>query len=496
VPTPQVASTTPLVGAVDVGVRDSIVFVFNTPLLASSVNEATIVLMNDDSVEAHPGTVSLSSDGLTVTFLPSKGLLEDTNYVAMAVGAAENLAGGNIKAADSTDLADTYQVAFRTTIDQFAKRGEILARDDIEFPGPIREGDPLLEVTGYLEILETSPRGFASGVDRTLSDIEVTFGDDVLPTGSHDALELTIRNVLGLDEYYGETDVDGTGRLLEDWVDSNDEDRLALFGFEPSGVIVFDGDQVRWEKHQDSPDFYYNTEVIVRVRADSIVNGTGQMLEEDVYFTFTTEYFPLYVGVEHIRLQMGRAIAAMYDDTIRRQIHAASIDAVEQAAGCFSLERPYPAVRRYVRSKTILDILDELGLLAVLKAGQRKQLGDFTVQYTPADLAKLLSAYKRAQKDYDKALFELRYYRGQRSPTWVVKGQTSIFERRDFRMRGWQHLRERALGEANTTDLRRSKSYLAADHPTLLGTYPVRVVGYLNDAEGLTEGFVYPWWGS
>jgi hypothetical protein len=482
---------------VDVSVRESIVFAFNTALLGTSVNEATVVLMNDDSVESHLGTVSLSSDGLTITFLPSKGLLEDTNYVAMVVGAADNLAGGNIKAADGTDLANTYQVAFRTGIDQYAKRGEILDRDDIEFPGPIREGDPLLEVTGYLEILETSPRGFASGVDRALSDIEVTFDADVQQTGSYDALELTIRNVLGLDEYYGEDDVDGTGHILEDWLDPNDATRRALFEVgDPSGTISFVGDKVIWTKHPDSPDFHYNTEVIVRVRADSVVNGTGQMLEEDVYFTFTTEFFPLYVGVEHIRLQMGRAIANMYDDTIRRHIHAASIDAIEQAAGCFLLEYPYPAVRRYVRSKTILDILDEMGLLAALQAGQRKSLGDFTVQYSPADLAKLVSAYKRAQKDYDKALFELRYYRQQRAPVWVVKGRTSIYERKDFRMRTWQHLRERSHGAANTTDLRRSKSYLATDHPTLLGTYPVRVVGYLDDAEGLTEGFVFPWWGS
>lgn len=484
---PLVVSTSPLNGAVDADpAKVTVIYTFDTALLPSSVTEATFLLFNDDTADVVRGTSHLSADHKTLTFIPGKGLIEENLYQAIAVGSSDNLAGGNLKAADGTDLVDSYSITFRTSVDQFSRIGEVTSPDDAERFGPIREDTASAVALGHIDVIATDPRGFESNVDRTLSEIAVTFDEDVQATGSYDALDIQLQNVLGLDEYYGE--YDGTGHFLLDWLAQTDTVRRAYFDSQPSGTIQFDGDELKWVKASGSPDFHFNTEVICRVRADSVVDGTGQMLTEDVYFTFTTEYWPLYVGVEYIRLQLGRAISSMYDDTIRRHIHAASIDAVEQSLGCFNMEYPYPAVRRYVRALTILNILDELGLLATLKAGQRKQLGDFTVQYNAADLAKLMSAYKRAQKDHDNTLYELRYYRGQRSPAFVVRGEASVSERGDFRMRTWQGLRGRSAPEANTTELRRLKSVLSTDHPT------IQLIGYQADADDISGNYVYPWW--
>jgi hypothetical protein len=487
-----VVSTSPLDSATDVAVDSNITFTFNTALLRSTVNEATVLLYDDATAEPVQVNVSLSSDGTVITAIPLRVLAQEKTYVAAVIGASDNLAGGNIKSSDSTDLADTYQISFRTRVERFVRLTEIAERDDIETVGPIRETSDLAEVTGYLEILETTPAGFESNVDNDLSEIVVLFDQDVLASGSNDALELVMSNVLGLDEYYGAHD--GTGVILKDWLDWETDNRNSLFYDDqvPSGTIVFDGDEVKWVKASGAPDFHYNTEVTVRVRADSIVNATGHMLADDVYFTFTTEYFPCYVGVEYIRLQLGRAVADLFDDTIRRHIHAASIDAVDHAAGMFIMEHPYPAVRRYVRSTAILAILDEIGLLPALRGGQTKRLGDFQVQYSPQDLAKVMSAYKRAVKEQEATLKELRAYRRQSRPKYVVKGSENLYERRDFRMRTWQHLRNTRMVASNTYASRRIKSAYGADHPSMFSESAIAWIGIIDEER--VEGVSFPWW--
>jgi hypothetical protein len=489
-PTPIVVSTVPTVGATDVPVADAIQFTFNTPLLSSSVTQATFVLYNDDSGELIIGQITLSADGKTITLIPNRTLLENVPYLVAAIGASDNAAGGNIKASDGTDLPDTYQVSFRTRVERYVPLSEVADRDDLIDVGPIREDDPAASVDRYLEVDSASPPGFATDQDRTLSEIIVCFGEDVIPTGSADALELIINNVLGIDEYYGEGDPrppDPSGRFLQDCLATGDP-RQALFTGQVFGNVSFSGECVRWDKAPGSQDFHYNSEIVVRVRKDSITNPSGDMLEEDVYFTFTSEYWPLYTGVQYIRLKLGRAISSLFDDTINRHIHAASIDAVQQAGCCFDTEHPYAAVRRYVQACTILSILDEIGLLPALQAG-RKKLGDLDIQYNPQDMAKIVAAYRRAEEEKKKALFELRYYRRQSRPMVVVKGQNYAGERRDFRMRTWQGLRARPQPSANTAELRRYKSRLAFDHPTEMLNY----IGWDEDGERIT-GTSVQWW--
>jgi len=489
VPVPILASTSPLDQATDTNVEATISFTFNTALLASSVSERTMGLWRDDTAEIIPVNVSLSSDLKTIQIMPDRGLLEDVVYVAAVYGASDGMPGGNIKASDGIDLPDTHQIEFRTAVERYVSLTEAADRTDIIQAGPIREDSDFGQVTGVLDIQEAYPSGFESGVNRSLSEIWVDFGQAVQQTGSATALELSIINVLGMDEYYGEGDPrppDPTGRVLQDWLATGDV-RQADFATDPYGAVSFSGDTVRWDIDPDSPPFHYNSEVTVRVRSDYIVNTTGHMLAEDVYITFTTEYWPMYVGVEYIRLQLGRLVADLWDDTIRRHIHAASIDAVDHAAGMFDVEHPYPAVRRYVRSISILRILDEIGLLSGLQSGS-KQLGDLKVDYRPQDLAKVIAAYRRAEKEKDRSLIELRAYRRQSRPRVVVKGSSYAFERTDYYLRTWQHHRNSSSPSANTTNSRRMKSLLSHDHPSIDKVY------YIGEAdEALEGGASFPW---
>lgn len=492
---PTLLTTSPNDGDTDVAVNSTIKFTFDTALLRSSVNEATVLLYRDDTGEHIARAVRLSTSGTVITVTPSKTLAEDVTYVAAVVGSASNMAGGNIKAADATDFITTRQVTFRTKIERYVSLPEVTSRTDYEEIGPIREGDTGTDVSGYLAVEETSPAGFASDVDRNLSEIAVTFDQTVLPTGSHAAFELTIENVLGIDEYYGEQGDDGTdgcrmdNRFLKDWLKSTDDDCIDLFGVDPSGNVTVSGSTATWTRDTNGPAFHYNSEVVVRVRADSLVSPTGHMLEEDVYFFFTTEYFPMYTGVNFIRLKLGRTVSDLYDDTIRRHILAASIDAVDQAAGKFDVEHPYPAVRRYVSASVILAILDEMGVLTALNAGS-KSLGDLRIEYSPNDLSKLASIARRAENDKEKALFELRAYRRQSIPQYVVRGIDNPFEREDYFMRTWQHLRNTGQSYANSEDIRRAKSELAKDHPSI-GT-SVTYVGRVSEQQ--VQGITFPWW--
>lgn len=488
---PVVVNTTPVPGATNVAVDVTLAFTFNVELLESSINLATVLFYKDETAEPVRGKVWLSQDRKTISFLPVRTLVQDVAYRMAVVGSADNMPGGNIKGLDGTDLPTTYQVQFRTRVERFVRLTEAAGRDDIEQVGPIREEDAEALVTGYLDILMTTPKGFESNVDRGLSEIRVCFDEDVLPTGSENALELTLRNVLGMDEYYGEGEPrppDPSGRYLQDWLPTGDM-RQALFDVDPSGTVAFSGQCAIWTRHSGSPEFHYNTEVVVRVNSDAIVSPTGHMMAEDVYFSFTTQYFPLYIGVEYIRLMLGRSVSSLFDDTIRRHIHAASIDARDQAGGCFDTEHPYPAIRRYVRALSILNILGELGILPVLQSG-RKRLGDLDIQYSPTDFSKIMEAYKNALEDKKKALFELRAYRRQSVPQVVIKGEEWPNERGDFRMRTWQHLRNSFREMANTKTERRAKSVMGYDHPSV--NPEVAWIGWYNDDR--LEGFSFPWW--
>jgi hypothetical protein len=444
----------------------------------------------DDTGEVVDINVSLSSDAKTIQIMPTRGLIEDNVYQVAVYGASSSMPGGNIKASDSTDLPDTHQIEFRTKVEGYVPLTQAADRSDIIQVGPIREDSDLAAVTGVLEVQSTTPAGFESNVDRCLSEILVDFGEAVSQTGSATALELTMINVLGLDEYYAEGNPrppDPSGRYLQDWLPTGDA-RQADFDTDAYGDVSFSGNYVRWDRDVDSPCFHYNTEITVRVRSDAIANATGHMLSEDVYFTFTTEFWPLYVGVEYIRLQLGRVVSDLFDDTIRRHIHAASIDAFDHAAGMFDHEHPYPAVRRYVRAVTILGILDEVGLLPALQAGS-KRLGDLEIKYNPQDMAKVLAAYRRAEKERDRSLVELRAYRRQSRPRWVVKGSSYAFERGDFYLRTWQHLRNTTDPQANTKLTRRMKTLLGHDHPSIDKVYYIGEVD-----ESLEGGYTFPWW--
>jgi len=460
---PIVASTSPTIGQVDFdGIRNNLTATFSTALLSSSVNRMTVILYETESGRTVDLETSLSTDLKTITIVPNRPLAEAMSYRLSLIGADIAAPGGYIKSSGGDALATTYNVLFRTADERFVSREEILSREEFERVGPIRSVEDEAAVTGYLEIQSVTPAAFATNQSRSLSAIEVDFGEAVDTTGSGAAITIEMNPADGMTRDYGHEDV--TGKFL--YRDAEDvPSRLALID-EPTGVVSASGNKIIWTA-EDDYEWPYNAEVTICVHSDYIVNASGHQLEEDTYFTFTTEYWPKYATPTVLRIELGPTISQLYDDTLYRIILKNSIRTLlESNDKCYitNRDRPYPNTEKFVKSQSIIDVINQLRLLADIQSGQRKQLGDFTVQFNASDPL-LISKLKEATKDRDRSLRELRRYRGG-GPLSAVVAETHGQERQDYRMRTWD-ASVAGSRPANCAEERAAKANLRTDHKQL-----------------------------
>lgn len=479
-PAPVVASTTPENGDVNFdGKRRSLVAVFTAALLASSINRSTVYIFESTSGHLIDKDVTISADLKTVTVIPRVPLRENTNYTWSLVGSDLNAPGGHIQSADESALATTYTIEFRTAEERFVSREEIMDRTDKERVGPIRDVEDEAEATGYIIPTEYVPAAFSANQARGLGTIEVDFGEAVSVTGGNPPLTLIMSPSNGYTRDYGHEDADGKF-LIRDVegaaVGSVNAVREALVQ-DPTGSITTSGTSLVWTK-ASGYEFPYNAEITVKVHADRVVSGDGEQMDTDRYFLFTTEYWPLFGTPMVLRIALGPTISSIYDDTLYRILFQNSIDALlhsgDNLGPSSSRDYVWGNVERYVKAQSILDVVTQLRFLSEVQAGQKKQLGDFIVQYSASD-PKLSLIVQNATKDRDRALRELRRYRGLGGPRSRVKSVNSFTSRNDLRTRTWDSLVASALPSANMAQDRAAKQDLRTDHQQLAKRY-ARVV--------------------
>jgi hypothetical protein len=486
---PTVASTTPVNGSADFdGKRNSLTAVFDTALLASSVSRQTVYLYETTTGRPVDKEVTLDSTGKTITVIPKAALKEEVQYTWSLVGADLNAPGGHIKSSGGDALASIYTVVFRTAAERFVSREEIMDRSDVEIVGPIRDVEDEAAATGFISPITYTPAAFASNQRRTLDTIEVDFGEAVATTGSLPALSVTMGPSDGYTRDYGHEDT--TGKFLMRDVEGSVPSRVALIS-DPVGTVSADGTKLVWTK-SSSYVWPYNAEITVQVHADRVVNTSGWQMSEDLWFIFTTEYWPVYATPMVIRIELGATVSQLYDDTIYRIIYKNSIAALlhsgDNLGPSASRDYVWGNVERYVKAQTIIDVIAHLRLLADMQAGQKKQLGDFTVQYTANDPSFILKV-KEATADRDRALRELRRYRGLGGPRTYVKAGSYADERQDFRMRSWDSVVASSVPTANTLADRGAKRDLRTDHDQLSARARRLVVSedqeiFIDGAEG------------
>lgn len=459
---PTVSSTSPVTGSTDFSPSASLSAVFSTALQAASVNRGTVMVYETATGREVDVDLHLSADGLIVTIIPRSVLQQTTNYTFALVG-NDIGAIGCIKSSDGDSLQDTYNVLFRTTTERFVSLTEIARRSDIEGVGPIRDVEDAAQVEGVIAIDSVTPAAFATNQSRTISTIVVDFGEAVHATGSGSALSVTMSPADGMTRDYGHEDA--TGKFLYRDVEDT-ASRLALIT-DPVGVVSFVGDTVVWTK-DSAYTFPYNAQITVQIHADRIANADGYMMEEDVYFSFTTQFWPVYGNPTVLRIELGPTISQLYDDTLYRIMFKNSIRAIleaDDAAGT-TRDKPYPNTERFVKAQSVIDVIDQIKLLADIQSGQSKSLGDFRVEYRGVN-AEMITKRKEAAKERDKALRELRYYRGQSRPRTVVQGIDRYDTPNDFGLRTWDSLVAPSIPIANTSADRAERAQLRTDHMPL-----------------------------
>jgi len=477
---PLILNIVPTDGSTDVAITQSIQFQFDTALDPTSVNSGTVVVTDLTTLDNIIGNISLNSIHTIVIFRPLRALLPNHSYEAAIIGLDLALPAGNIKSSGGDDLVATSKVEFLTAIDRYVPLDEVSTMEDVEIIGPIRADTITAQslVASELEITETSPADFDTEVDVNTSQIVISF-----PTGidlsfiDNTALSVEGFPVLGMEEYYAKVDPNKTNNPL-----TMIDDRLTLmncytgvpstFYLQPTGTVSVSGNQVIWTKQPDV-EFLHNSEVRVTIDKDKVKGIDGSELPADIVVVFTTEYFPLFISAKLVRVRMAPAIANLYDNTINQIIFANSLEAWEQAGYKFDIYSPYPAVKRYVLAKTILDIFDVMEAKDQLLRDEKKVLGDLSISRGPSGGTKS-AYYQKLEADMDKWLFELRSYRGQGMPTHAIPGVRSATYRGDFRMRTWDHLKNpfalayRAdlanVPAANLRDDRTAINLLAFDH--------------------------------
>jgi len=481
---PVVASTSPVDGDTSFNYRLALSATFSTALRAASVNRGTVILYETASGRDIDCDVSLSASGLIVRLIPRTPLKESTNHIFSLIGADLGAPGGHILSSDGDALAATYSVTFRTDFDRYVSLTEASSRADIEPVGPIRDTEASGVVSGYMAIDSVTPAGFATNQSRSLSAIEVDFGETIATTGSGSPLIVTMQPADGYIRDYGHADVTGNF-LYRDAEGDAYAARRALIT-DPVGTVSVSGTKAIWTK-DSSYTFPYNAQITVQVDASYLVNADSEQLEEDSYFTFTTVFWPVYGSPIVLRIELGPAISQLYDDTLYRILFKNSLRAIWESgdnAG-YDRDRPYPNTERFVKAQSVIDVIDLLRFLADLQAGQTKTLGDFTVRYAASDPS-LISKRKEAEKDRDKALKELRRYRGNMGPRSVVKSESYEGERSDYSMRTWDSLVATSYPMGNTAEDRAMKASLRTDHASGLGSYTKIIAG--SDQEIMISG--------
>lgn len=389
---PTVASTSPIDSAVNVSTDIKLEITFDVPINRSTVTSSSLLLYETNTNVTIPGNITFSIDDLTAFFFPTRELQQSNSYTFVAVGAADNLPF-NVESATGDALAVSYTVNFRTGSERFVSLDEVTDRTDIEHVAPIREEDVLAETTGTLSVLTADPEGFSTCNDNP-DTITITF-DEILASSSFNADWMTVemRPILDYGDYYYGGVVDGVNKLR-----IQDENVNTII---PSGNIYVDGATLYWEKGVGAVDWPFNAEIVVTLAAD--IEGTsGNTLGSDITVLFTTTMFPLFVGSNYIRLEIGPAVKELFNDTINRTALKRSIESWELTRRSFDLDTPPYAAREYAKCGAILDILDSLTLKADMNSGVAKRLGDWMIDYGRRGGIKDTGKYLPARKCFEK----------------------------------------------------------------------------------------------
>lgn len=447
-PAPALVSTTPTNGANAVAKNVVIVVVFDSALLASSVIPKNLVLVNSKMNQVLATQISLSTDGKTVRIVPDIHLMPNCGHRLRIVGEDVD-ATAPLTAADSSKFPITVTIVFQTgdtleatagdkTDGQTDLQGELELPDDIAFKA---------EAGAPLRIISTSPAHHSFKISATLDQLSFRFGADLDPstvTGNviirqyayyeeeaYRAREIDLGNGEGLRHYFmGETGYYSTDPNPGLLPPSEFADR--------SAYPIADGEYVHIAFDTGYP-FPKNMCVEVTLGSE-IADVDGNVLGDDFIWFGCTAPYPDWASLMGVRHECGHDVSGFApDDFVGLRIWRATIDLLHESDWVFPSTNPNEPMKRYVRTKSAIDVWDDLLASKGISAGTSKRLGDLEINVTPAAGGARPTKMRRLEESLEELKQNLWFWMTQ-SPKIGIKSITDALEpgRGFFRDRLWR----------------------------------------------------------
>ena len=224
-----------------------------------------------------------------------------------------------------------------------------------------------------------------------------------------------------------------------------------------------------------------NTMIIIQLDS-TIASLDGEAsLGEDVKLFFTTIYSPLYASPDLVRMEVGRWIEHISDDTLALMIHWASKEAdfVNGAAPNRAADLRFDKTKFVIYDAALRCLMMPGGgavTAAESSSGGKKQLGDLLIQGgsgTAAEIDEATMAWLQKQRrDWFKVVNAGATIvpGGSFSPTFAMKGKYDPDQRRTGRL--WEDPRE--VSYAIPTVNRKGTSYAPDGRKRLRGRFGFR----------------------
>lgn len=207
-----------------------------------------------------------------------------------------------------------------------------------------------------------------------------------------------------------------------------------------SGEISVSGEKLVFSPEHSLEE---NSEYIIYLSAN-ISDINGNVLGEQLVFSFVTIQDPYYCTVEIVRTDLGLFIKELSDIDISKSIHKVSLWADQVAHRPYgSLNSAFPGrtqsqttnkifFHEYVRYETELRLLMRRTLEHAISKGEAVRLGDFSKEMTGSLAPDINVAVKRLERNRDIALEKLTMGQGTSSlPAYAVLGGTGDPPRHD-----------------------------------------------------------------
>jgi hypothetical protein len=394
----EVVSTSPYAGETEVYIGDTVSVTFDESMRSSSINARTFVVYGQDLLPLE-GTYTYTDATLTAVFTPSSPFLTRSQYNVVLIG--------------------------NSTTD-----GILCTREDVYGPVPLRANYSFYFITndGRFAVVPsgivnpasvgvTYPSGVTYDTPFALLSVRPDHREtNIDPSGVYldGAGNPTIRICFNKPVDILTIDPDISGICLNDGITVTMRD-VDWDPYVPTIDLVSSGywDVLLWQatlRMDHASGLGFNREVEIYIPS-TVAGLDGTTLGTNYTYYFTTQFDPLYIGANRVRLALGEMLNDVSDDTLNRLIHVNSLLANWYSNDYKVMIQPFESddikvselsvirpsftvdpvtgaplyVKEYVLAKTMLDILKAKflgeidGILVGGGPGASKSLADLKI---------------------------------------------------------------------------------------------------------------------